>query len=92
MCASSRKIAVRKTIGVSAVGPVRDFEIVGIAQYGGVDSIGSATFAVFDVPTAQRLTPETRQVLLVLLEALLREVAADGPTAAREGGDEQDHA
>jgi hypothetical protein len=47
-------------------------------------------FAV--VQTAQRLTPETRQVLLVLLEALLREVAADGPTAAREGGDEQDHA
>ena len=47
-------------------------------------------FAV--VQTAQRLTPETRHVLLVLLEALLREVEADGPTAAREGGDEQDHA
>ena len=46
---------VGDTIGVSAVGPVRDFEIVGIAQYGGVDSIGSATFAVFDVPTAQAL-------------------------------------
>jgi putative ABC transport system permease protein len=47
---------VGETVGVSAVGPVRDFEIVGIAQYGGVDSIGNATFAVFDVSTAQALT------------------------------------
>jgi hypothetical protein len=47
-------------------------------------------FAV--VQTAQRLTPETRRALLVLLEALLREVAAGGATTAREGGDEQDHA
>jgi putative ABC transport system permease protein len=46
---------VGDVIGVSAIGPVREFEIVGIAQYGGVDSIGSATFAVFDVPTAQAL-------------------------------------
>jgi hypothetical protein len=42
--------------------------------------------------TAQRLTPETRQALLALLEALLREVAAEGATTAREGGDEQGHA
>jgi putative ABC transport system permease protein len=47
---------VGETVGVSATGPVRDFEIVGIAQYGGVDSIGNATFAVFDVRTAQALT------------------------------------
>jgi putative ABC transport system permease protein len=46
---------VGERIGVSAAGPVRDFEIVGIAQYGGVDSIGNATFAVFDVETAQAL-------------------------------------
>ena len=38
-----------------------------------------------------RLTPEVRRALLVLLEALLREAAAEGP-AGREGGDEQDHA
>ena len=44
------------------------------------------------VQTAQRLTSETRQALLVLLEALLREVTAEGTTTAREGGDEQDHA
>ncbi len=44
------------------------------------------------VQAAQRLTPETRRALLALLEALLREVAADGAMTAREGGDEQDHA
>ena len=44
------------------------------------------------VQAAQRLTPETRRALLALLEALLREVAADGTATAREGGDEQDHA
>ena len=47
-------------------------------------------FAV--VQTAQRLTPETHRALLALPEALLREVAADGATTAREGGGEQDHA
>ena len=40
-------------------------------------------------PTAGRLTPELRQALLVLLEALLREVAT-GTSADRVGGNEQD--
>jgi hypothetical protein len=38
-----------------------------------------------------RLAPETRQVLLLLLETLLREVVAV-ESVDREGGDEQDHA
>jgi putative ABC transport system permease protein len=42
-------------IKIAADGPVQEFEVTGIAQYGGVDSIGNATFAIFDVPTAQRL-------------------------------------
>jgi putative ABC transport system permease protein len=46
---------VGERIGVAAAGPVQEFDIVGIAQYGGVDSLGSATFAVFDIPTAQAL-------------------------------------
>ena len=40
---------------------------------------------------AKSLPPEVRQVLLTLLEALLREVTAIG-TAVREGSDEHDHA
>jgi putative ABC transport system permease protein len=46
---------VGEPVKIAAEGPVQEFEIVGIAQYGGVDSLGNATFAIFDVPTAQRL-------------------------------------
>jgi putative ABC transport system permease protein len=43
----------RTRVAVDAgVFPVR---IVGIAKYGGLDSLGGATFAIFDVQTAQRL-------------------------------------
>ena len=42
-------------IGVSGEGPQRKMTVSGIAKFGSVDSIGGATFAVFDVPTAQKL-------------------------------------
>ena len=42
-------------VGIAALGPVEQYEITGIARFGSVDSIGGATFAVFDVPTAQTL-------------------------------------
>ena len=42
-------------IGVAALGPAQEFRIVGIARYGDLSSIGSATFAIFDLPTAQKL-------------------------------------
>ena len=35
--------------------PKRAFELVGVAQYGSVDSLGTATFAVFTIPAAQEL-------------------------------------
>lgn len=47
--------AVGDEIGVVARGPVEQFTIAGIARFGEIDSIGSATFAAFDVATAQRL-------------------------------------
>ena len=53
--ADDQKYAVGDTIGFSAEGPVAKLRISGIAKYGSVNSIGSATFAVLDVPTAQRL-------------------------------------
>jgi putative ABC transport system permease protein len=40
---------------VSVDAGVFPMQIVGIAKYGGLDSLGGATFAVFDVPTAQKL-------------------------------------
>lgn len=53
---------VGDTIGVAAEGPIREFTISGIAKFGSVDSIGSATFAVFDIPTAQTLFDKPGQL------------------------------
>ena len=53
---------VGDTVGIAAEGPVQQFEVVGIAQYGGVASIGNATFAVFDLATAQTLLDKEGQV------------------------------
>jgi len=39
---------------IVARGPVETFTISGIARFGTVDSIGGATFAIFDLQTAQR--------------------------------------
>jgi putative ABC transport system permease protein len=43
------------TIKIATLKPVRSFQLVGLAQYGDVSSIGSATFTVFTIPTAQAL-------------------------------------
>ena len=47
--------AVGDTIQISTLQPKQDFEVTGIAKFGDVDSLGTATFAIFDLPTGQRL-------------------------------------
>ena len=46
---------VGDSIKIATLKPVRSFDLVGLAQYGDVASIGSATFTVFSIPTAQVL-------------------------------------
>jgi putative ABC transport system permease protein len=53
--ASDSGYGIGDRIGVAALGPVQQYEITGIANFGSLDSLGGATFAVFDVPTAQAL-------------------------------------
>jgi putative ABC transport system permease protein len=53
--ASDLGYKVGDTIKVATLQPVRSFELVGLAQYGDVASLGSATFTVFTIPTAQSL-------------------------------------
>jgi putative ABC transport system permease protein len=53
--ADDEGLAIGDRIGVAALGPAQEFEIVGIARYGELSSLGSATFAIFDIPTAQAL-------------------------------------
>jgi putative ABC transport system permease protein len=47
--------AVGDEIEISTLQPKQEFTLVGVAKFGDVNSLGSATFAIFDVATAQRL-------------------------------------
>ncbi len=53
--ADEEDLGVGDQIGVAALGPAEQFEIVGVARYGDLSSLGGATFAIFDIPTAQKL-------------------------------------
>jgi putative ABC transport system permease protein len=46
---------VGDTIKIATLQPVQSFKLVGLAQWGQVESLGSATFADFTVPAAQEL-------------------------------------
>jgi len=53
--ASRKGLAAGQEIGVQAQGPVERFRISGLVRFGAVATIGGATLAGFDLPTAQRL-------------------------------------
>jgi putative ABC transport system permease protein len=53
--ADREDFALGDTVAISTLQPKRDFEVVGIARYGDVKSLGTTTFAIFDVATAQTL-------------------------------------
>jgi ABC-type antimicrobial peptide transport system permease subunit len=53
--ASKEDFEVGETIGVQAEGPVQHLKLSGIVQFSSGLTIGGATLAGFDLPTAQRL-------------------------------------
>ncbi|MFN8223646.1 MAG: FtsX-like permease family protein [Gaiellales bacterium] len=53
--ADKKHIEVGQMLGVQSRGPVVKLRVSGIAKYGAVNSIGGATLAGFDLPTAQGL-------------------------------------
>src|SRR4051794_1356457 len=53
--AKTKHYAVGDSIGVSTVDGLRSFAIAGVAKFASVSSIGGATIAIFDLPTAQQL-------------------------------------
>ena len=67
--AKNEKYKLGDTIGAAAEGPTQKFKVVGTARYGSVDSIGGATFAVFDVPTAQAMLNKQGQVDSIFIAA-----------------------
>jgi putative ABC transport system permease protein len=67
--ATNEGYKVGDRIRAAAEGPTRTFNIVGIAKFGSVDSIGGATFAVFDVPTAQSMLNKRGQLDSIFISA-----------------------
>jgi putative ABC transport system permease protein len=53
--ADSEHFKLGDTVKVASLGPVRSFRLTGVATYGKQQSLGSATFAVFTLPTAQQM-------------------------------------
>jgi putative ABC transport system permease protein len=50
------------TVKIATLKPVEEFKVVGLAHYGDVESLGTATFAVFTIPEAQRLLEREGQL------------------------------
>jgi putative ABC transport system permease protein len=42
-------------ITVSAIGPAKEYKLVGVVNFGSVESLGTATMAVFTLPEAQKI-------------------------------------
>jgi putative ABC transport system permease protein len=66
--ASSKHYSVGDTVGVERNGPVRQFRVAGIVKLPGV-SIGSATIAVFDLPTLQKLLGRAGKLDLIRVQS-----------------------
>jgi len=66
--ASNKHYEVGDTIGVQKNGPVQKFRIAGIVTLPGV-SIGSATLAVFDLPTLQKLLGREGQLDIIRVQS-----------------------
>jgi putative ABC transport system permease protein len=67
--ADSEGFKVGDTIQIEINGPQQTFQIAGIVKYGAVNSIGSATIAVFDTPTAQALFHKEGQYDIIRVQS-----------------------
>jgi putative ABC transport system permease protein len=60
---------VGETVRIATLKPVRPFEVVGLARYSNVESLGTATFAVFTIPAAQELLQRPNQFDMIQVAA-----------------------
>jgi putative ABC transport system permease protein len=70
-------LGIGDRVRVAPGGPARYFRVVGVARFGSVKSIGTATAAVFDLRTAQRLFGSEGRLDSVLVAARRGASAAD---------------
>jgi putative ABC transport system permease protein len=89
---------VGDTVRIATLKPVRSFRLVGLARYSNVESLGTATFAVFTIPAAQELLDRPNQFDMIQAAAkeglTPEDVVADikpilPPTAQVRSGIEQ---
>ncbi|GAA3594262.1 ABC transporter permease [Kribbella ginsengisoli] len=67
--ASKKGFVTGDTIGVQARGEVQQMRISGLVEFGSVSSIGGATLAGFQLPTAQKLFDKPGKLDQILLKA-----------------------
>jgi putative ABC transport system permease protein len=67
--ADSENFKLGDMVQVASLGPVESFKLTGIATYGDQESLGSATFAGFTIPTAQRLFDRVGQYDFIWIAA-----------------------
>ncbi len=67
--ADKEGFSVGDSIGVQANGPARPFTVAGIVKFSGGTSVGGATFALFDPPTAARLFDKVGQLDAVRVQS-----------------------
>jgi putative ABC transport system permease protein len=53
--ADKQDFAVGDTVEITTLQPKQPFEVVGVAKYGDLDSLGAISFVVFTIPAAQEL-------------------------------------
>ncbi len=96
--AGKKHFEIGQTIGVQAEGPVEKLKISGIVKFGSVSTIGGATLAGFNLPTAQRLFNKKGQLDEIAVaakpgvsdEAVLKQVQEIlPPTAQAKSGAQQ---
>jgi putative ABC transport system permease protein len=97
--AAKQHLGLGDLVRIEGRGPAHRFRVSGIATFGAVDSIGGATFAVFDLREAQRLfgEPDSYDSILVaarpgISDAAIRSAlgAAIPPTAQVQSAAAQD--
>ena len=75
--AGKQHLHVGDNVRIATAGPARPFRITGLATFGSVESIGTATIAVFDLRAAQTLFDKPGRVDAILV------AARDGVPAAQ---------
>ncbi|MEP6909367.1 MAG: FtsX-like permease family protein [Actinomycetota bacterium] len=95
--ANKEHLKIGQEVGVQAEGPVQRLRISGLVKFGSVATIGGATLAGFDLPTAQRLFEKPGKLDEIAVAAkpgvndaeLIREVRPILPPAAQVRSSQQ---